>query len=106
MVNVEWTGRYPCLCSGRWILKIDDNDYSELVPFGCNPANTYGTYEEWHFEDWEEVFEGYEDGLEEDDWIEENKEWLDKLPDGTNYHEVFIAFVDQDWRHGSCGGCI
>lgn len=105
-IKVEWTGSYPCLCSGVWILKIDGKDYSDLIPFITNPANTYGTYEEWHFEDWLEVFEDYEDGLKEYEWIEENKTWLDKLPEDTDYHEVFKAFQEQDWRHGSCGGCI
>lgn len=105
-IKVEWTGSYPCLCHGQWILKINGKGYSDLVPFGSSPANTYGTYSEWHFENWLEVFEDYEDGLDESDWIKENKEWLDKLPSGTNYSEVFKAFQSQDWRHNSCGGCI
>lgn len=31
-----------------------------------------GTYSEWHFEDWMEVFEDYEDGLCFDEWIKSN----------------------------------
>ena len=69
--------------------------------------NTFGTYEEWHFEDWIEVFEDYEDGLMCDEWIAENKYWLDDITDDYNIQtEIFYAISEEDFRHNSCGGCI
>ena len=45
-IEVAWTGRYPCLCSGEWKIKIDGQDMSHLIPeeMRCSPMNTYGLY--------------------------------------------------------------
>lgn len=105
MVEAIWTGRFPNLCSGMWILKIDDVDYSDHIPeekrYG--EMGTYGTYSSWHFEDWMEVFEDYEDGLEYEDWVAENP-WVLSLP--ADALSIYLAFAAEDWRHGQCGGCI
>ena len=71
MVVAEWTGEYPCLCCGEWRLTIGGVDWSNAIPIDkrYSHMNTAGTYQEWHFEDWQEVFEDYEDGLEFDEWI-------------------------------------
>lgn len=109
MVEAEWTGFYPCLCSGTWILKVNGIDVSDVIPKDKrhNDMDTWGWYEEWHFEDWEEVFTSYESGLEEDDWIKENLEWLSKISnDNDIYKEIYKAIQKCDWRSGSCGGCI
>lgn len=109
MVTANWSGSYPCLCYGEWTLKIDDLDVSNKIPeeLRNNSMNTYGEYEEWHFEDWMEVFESYEDGLDCDEWIAENKYWLDNITDNIDVQkEIFNAISGQDFRHGSCGGCI
>lgn len=109
MVEAEWTGSYPCLCSGTWILKVNGIDVSDVIPENKrhNDMDTYGWYEEWHFEDWEEVFTSYESGLEEDDWIKENLEWLSEISnDNDVYKEIYKAIQKCDWRSGSCGGCI
>lgn len=50
-----------------------------------------------------EVFEDYEDGLYFEAWYERNP-WVDAVP--ALPIEVYTAFAEQDWRHGSCGGCI
>ena len=108
-IEVEWTGSYPCLCSGEWKLYIDDVDKSELIPTELrqNEMGTFGTYSSWHFENWDEVFEDYVDGMNCDDWIEYNKYWLDNISNDIRVQEqLFYAFQSQDWRHGSCGGCI
>lgn len=106
-IKVEWSGNYPCLCSGEWTLEIDGKDYSNCVPFKEENANTYGQYQSWHFEDWNEVFESYYDGLHECDWIEVNKEWLRLIAlSEDEYHTLYEKFSECDFRSGSCGGCI
>ena len=105
MIEVFWTGEYPNLCKGEWKLFIDGKDYSLMIPkeLRYSPMNTYGTYQEWHFEDWEEVFESYEDGLMFSKWLAENP-WVNKIP--ATPLDVYCAFAEKDWRHNSCGGCI
>lgn len=109
MVEANWSGSYPCLCCGKWTLIVNGSDVSRLIPEGlrCSNMNTYKTYGEWSFENWSEVFEYYEDGLMCDDWIEENKYWLDVITNNSEIQkEIFYAINEKDWRHGSCGGCI
>ena len=67
-----------------------------------------GIYEKFHFtEDWDVEWSSYEDGLECEDWIKFNKEWLSKLPlEPDEYGFVYDEFNSSDWRSGSCGGCI
>ena len=118
-VTAEWSGKYPCLCSGRWTIYIDK---MELVlpelKYGSE-MNTCGTYSRWHFDDnYSEVFENYEDGLDYDEWIKENK-WLnycvqclaefyslDYCYSDTLLRNIYEEINNNDWRHGSCGGCI
>lgn len=105
MVEAIWTGSYPTLCDGVWVLRIDGEDYSDAIPEELRHThmNTFGTYASWHFEDWQEVFEDYDDGLDYEDWVAQNP-WVLNLP--TDAFSIFLAFQAEDWRHGSCGGCI
>lgn len=108
-VEAKWTGLYPCLCSGEWILKVNNKDVSNLIPkeLQTSSMNTFGTYSSWHFENWKEVFEDYEDGLDCFDWINKNKEWLNKIStDLWIQEEIYYAIRSEDFRAGSCGGCI
>lgn len=105
MVIAKWTGCFPTLCYGEWKLTVDGVDYSHLIPEDKrhSPMETYGVYQSWHFENWSEVFESYEDGLGFEDWLDENL-WVYDLP--AYPEEVYEAFQVNDWRHNSCGGCI
>lgn len=106
MVIANWSGSYPNKCSGEWKLYVGGVDYSYLIPEDKKRThmNTAGTYTEWHFdENWHEVFEDYEDGLEFDEWLIENS-WVQKVP--ALALDIFLAFQDEDWRYGQCGGCI
>lgn len=107
-IEVKWTGSYPCLCSGEWILKIDGEDYSDNIPFRYSDANTYNTYYTWHFgEDWDEQWDTYDDGLQKEAWIAKHKNWLKTLPISTaDYGAIYDAFNQEDFRLNSCGGCI
>lgn len=109
MVKAKWSGSYPCLCSGKWSLEVNGVDVSNYIPdeLRKSPMNTYGVYQSWHFENWTEVFEDYEDGLMGEEWIEQNKHWLDIITDDYNVQtEIFFAIAKEDWRYGECGGCI
>ena len=105
IVRAEWTGQYPCLCSGEWKLFIGDQDYSHMIPEDKRRShmNTAGVYSDWHFENWTEVFEDYEDGLEFEEWLVENP-WVRDLP--APDLDIFVAFSCEDFRPGQCGGCI
>lgn len=109
-VEAKWSGSYPILCRGEWTLFIDGKDISDKIPKGLriNPMYTYGMYSRWRFVNgWEAEWNNYIDGLECEDWIEENKEWLDEITtDKCEQEDIYYAFQVNDWRHGSCGGCI
>ena len=40
-------------------------------------------------------------------WYLSNKEWLDNITtDKCEQEDIYYAFQLNDWRYGSCGGCI
>ena len=109
MVEANWSGEYPCLCVGEWSLKVNGEDVSDKIPKDLRESsmNTRGNYRSWHFEKWMEVFENYSDGLDCEDWIEENKEWLNTITtDVDTKKEIYNTINMQDFRSGSCGGCV
>ena len=82
MVEAKWSGAWPCLCHGQWTLKVNGKDVTDKIPDDLRESemNTYGVYQSWHFdENYMEEFEDYEDGLDCEEWIEANKEWLDTI---------------------------
>ena len=108
-IEARWSGSYPTLCFGYWTLLIDGEDVSEKIPEDLRDRSmyTFGTYQSWHFENWMEVFESYDDGLLCDEWIEENDYWLKDITDDYSVkEEIYDAFNAEDFRSGSCGGCI
>lgn len=109
-VIAEWSGEWPCLCYGTWTLIVNDEDVSDKIPdeLRSSPMGTYGEYQSWHFdENWSEVFDSYIDGLQCDEWIEKNKDWLDKIStDHSLQTQIYSAISEADFRTGSCGGCI
>ena len=45
-------------------------------------------------------------GLEVDKWIEVNP-WIKEICSNPEEEkELYYAIQAEDWRHGSCGGCI
>lgn len=107
-ITAEWTGRYPCLCSGEWIISIDGEKVDLPEDIKSSEMGTYGVYSRWHFASyWEEVWEDYEDGLFCDEWIKANSWWISDLHlSNTETVDLYNAVAACDWRHGSCGGCI
>ena len=107
-IEVNWTGQFPNFCSGEWILKINDKDYSNLIPFRKNsPANTFGEFKQWKFNSNGDIsWTANENGDNEEEWIQSNQDWLVQLPiNKTYYKELYFCFMAKDWRYNSCGGC-
>lgn len=110
-IEVAWTGSYPCLCSGEWKIRINGQDMSNLIPeeMRDRPMNTRGTYFRWYFdESYCEHSESYEDGLTFAEWRKQYSDLLFKLGIADDF-EALILYTEiqkEDWRHGSCGGCI
>ena len=133
-IEVDWTGSYPNLCSGSWIIKINGVQLVDKTDdtkgetnwkneprafsyghFMTEYMETSGTYSSWHFEDWSEVFEDYYEGGEHGKcWFEtgQGKKLAGLLKDNgfdlndVELEELYEKISDQDWRSGSCGGCI
>ena len=105
--EVNWTGRYPSLCFGEWIIKYKGDIITLPENLQKAEMKTYGTYSSWHFEDWREVFDDYEDGVGMSSWIKDNDCWISKITNNQEEkEELFLKIQEKDWRHGSCGGCI
>ena len=114
MFDIKWTGDYPTLCFGEWIIKYNGKELELPENITKSHMNTFGEYESWHFDDnWSEVFESYVDGLNEFEWLTSNMSWVRPL--FTKYSipfnekslkEFYKKIQEQDFRTGSCGGCI
>lgn len=107
--DATWSGRWPNLCSGEWTLTCDGTDVSDRIPpdLRTEDMGTRGRYDVWYFEGWSEQWDDYEDGMECDEWIEANMDWLKGLSiDHDDLVAIYEAFQASDFRHSSCGGCI
>lgn len=111
-VKAEWRGTSHSLCSGEWELYVNDIDVSNKIPnqLRKSPMGTLNEYRRWRFggkSGWDVMWESYTDGLGEGDWIAANDSWLSKITsDYAVKAAIFAAIRKEDWRHGSCGGCI
>lgn len=112
-VRVEWTGTWPRKCKGRWIFEVDGKDYRYLLPFANDdgddlPADTDGVYDCWDIDDnGERELYSYNSGLDIDEWIDANREWLEVITlDEEVWDDIFFAFQSEDWRFKECGGCM
>lgn len=112
----EWSGRYPNLCSGKWSLYRDDVLLDVDIPFNgesqfdSKPAYTSGC---WHSvgiyhegDEWVEFDDEYRNGRERCEWCDEHRSWLQGIAPEQEWGDIYLAFAANDWRYGSCGGCI
>ena len=106
--KAEWSGKYPCLCSGKWTLYRDGEIVNVEIPFQETNANTFGIYNKWYFdEDYNDIWFSYEDGYKFEDWKNFYQDFLSKLTqDEQEWEKIYLAFASNDWRLSSCGGCI
>lgn len=111
MVQAKWiTDSRWSYCSGKWKLIVNGIDVTDHIPSLKRYSNmgTHGFYNEWHFNDnWDVIWETYEDGLECEDWIKENYDWLSTITkDKKTMIDIYYSISAEDFRPGSCGGCI
>ena len=110
-IKANWSGSYPNLCSGIWTIAVNGITLGGL---GDSHMETLGSYQSWHFEDWIEVFESYEDGMDFNEWkgnLPNNLGMSLRLAgfnpkDNTLLESLYDAVCSEDWRSSSCGGCI
>lgn len=106
--TAKWSASGNKLCLGRWEISYLGK------PLQLDPARaeedmgTYAIYSFIYPDD--DIFA---EGLKEDEWIVENLDWLTRLflahdiPCDTEHFRYFYRAVNpQDWRCGSCGGCM
>lgn len=111
---VEWTGSYPNLCSGEWVIKYDGIELTVPDDIKYATMDTFGEYGSWYFdEDMYEVWDYYTDGDDEETWITKNIDWVKSMFEEHGIEvtsellsTLFKKVQEEDWRHGSCGGCI
>lgn len=114
MFEVKWTGSFPTLCCGEWIIRYHGKSLKLPEDRKDQPMRTYGEYQTWHFnKDYIEEFESYYDGIREEDWIKFNKPWIKNLFDKHStpladsiLHDFYVKIQREDFRPHSCGGCI
>ena len=110
-ITVKWTGEYPSLCCGKWIIFIDGIALTKI-----EQNQNFGTYIFYTSFD-EEDDEEYSDGLDEKEWIEELKtNDINGLYASLKRHgipisdellsELYYKINKVDWRSATCGGCL
>lgn len=106
--TVRWSMEGNTLCLGHW--EIAYLGLPILLPRERRDQDM-GTENIYNFIDPED--ELYREGLGEDEWLVENMDWLSDLfiahniPLEENLMRAFYQAVNkEDWRCGSCGGCI
>lgn len=112
--KVEWTGSYPALCYGEWVISYKGIKLNVPNNVKGKDMGTMGQYDSWYFDDdWSDVWESYLNGEEFNQWILGNESWIKEMLLDSNIEysielaeELFYEIQSQDWRHGSCGGCI
>lgn len=85
---VSYDGKWPCLCFGTLIIKVDGKTYSfknAMISGGCV----------MHDKDWNMW-------TEHGDWEID----LEKYPELESYKEEITRVVNDNVSQGCCGGCI
>ena len=106
--NASWSSKGNTLCLGHW--DITYLGLPVVLPLERRDKDM-GINNIYNFMDPED--ELYREGLIEDDWILENIDWLSdvfiehNIPLEEETMRAFYQAVNkEDWRCGSCGGCI
>ena len=115
-ISVEWTGAYPNLCRGKWMIAINKKRLLDLIH---EPFNTSGNYQSQNFDNnWSVHWDYYDDGLNEEEWIDSVRLFdMNNLKqslieagfdvnDDELMSELYSQIQEKDFRTGSCGGCI
>ncbi len=106
--TARWTARGNNICLGHWEIAYLDRPLSLDAGHREHDMGTYAIYSFIFPDD-----EMYAEGLREDDWIAANLDWLALLfvthgipADEAHFRAFYQAVNKEDWRCGSCGGCL
>jgi len=106
--TARWSATGNNLCLGRWEVSYQGRPLALDSERHEKDMGTYGIFS-YIFPDDEALAEG----LGEDEWILENAGWLGELlaqhaipGDEAHRRWFYQAINPQDWRCGSCGGCL
>lgn len=106
--TARWTAEGNTLCLGHWDITYLGLPVSLPLEKLEKDMGTRGIY---CFMDPDD--ELFLEGLDEDEWIVENMDWLSDLfikydiPLEEDCFRFFYRAVNKDdWRCGSCGGCM
>jgi len=110
-VKAEYTGSYPTLCLGEWVIKITNTETGETNTLRFKGSlNIEGSYNTWTFEENYNVkWSTYESGLSFDEWKSNLPENLEQelfkfrydLKDVQLLEQIYDACDPLDWRHMS-----
>lgn len=119
-ITVEWTGSYPTLCSGKWIITIDGKEIinksnSKIFKNSMNTARMYTS--SWYIPEkgrGAKCFESSNYGLFHPLW--RKSELCENLLKAFQENDITLTedeiellwqeLSKKDFRLGSCGGCI
>lgn len=106
--HAVWSEQGHTICLGHWEIRYQGRPLA--LPGGRREEDmgTFGIYSFLFPDDPE-----FAEGLDEEEWILENIDWLTELfvandiPVEESHLRWFYKAVNrEDWRCGSCGGCI
>lgn len=87
---VSYDGKWPCLCHGTLIIKVDGKTYSFEDAMISGGRICGGPITDWDM--WSET----------GDWEID----LEEHPELEPYKEEITRVVNENVEHGCCGGCI
>lgn len=87
---ISYDGKWPCLCSGNLIIKVDDVYYTLRNVLVSGGRICGGPHTDWDM--WSEL----------GPW----KVDLEEYPELESYKEEITRVVNENVPQGCCGGCI
>lgn len=106
--TARWTATGNNLCLGEWEIHYQGRPLQLDADRRDKDMGTFGIFSYIFPDD-----EDFAEGLDEDDWVRANAGWLGELfaangipADEAHMRWFYQAVNRQDWRCGSCGGCL
>lgn len=106
--TARWTAKGSNLCLGHWEITYYEQQIELADEQRVHDMGTYGIYSYIYPDD-----EDFAEGVHEEAWVAKNNKWLTELfnkygipVDESHMHWFYQAVNMNDWRCGSCGGCI
>ncbi len=106
--QASWSEQGHTICLGHWEVSYLGTPLHLPATKNDDEMGTFGIYSYLYPDDPE-----FAEGLEEEEWIVENMEWVaplfeeNEIPlDEQHLSWFYQAINSGDWRCGSCGGCI